>query len=156
MQSIVLVSIRPTAETTVREFVHIIAQYQTWWIVFPTQAPSTLYPPTPKGCQLLCWTLCSQRRWKTQGGGSHGRFAWSCLEVAKSFPSTFHSSELKCHLAVFPEKKGEAVLANNKPVSAIEMIYFLVSYHLINSSPPKMASCLQSLSFCPPCLMPLA
>lgn len=55
--------------------------------------------------------------------GVHG----PCLEMARSLPTTFHSPDLKCHLVAFPEKKGEAGLTNNKPVSSIEMIYFLAS-----------------------------
>lgn len=91
----------------------------------PTQAPSTLYPATPKGATFSAGLCAPSTGGRPQVEGHMVGFHDPCLEVARSLPPTFYSSELVSSSHV-PREKGEGGLANNKPVSAIEMIYFLV------------------------------
>lgn len=75
----------------------------------PTQAPSTLYPATPKGATFSAGLCAPSTGGRPQVEGHMVGFHDPCLEVARSLPPTFYSSELKCHPAMFPEKRGKEV-----------------------------------------------
>ena len=99
--------------------------------------------PSPKAANSsagLCTGSTQSKGWSIAGkrGGSHGEFAW---------PNHFHPLSIGRNMRVIHSvfRKGEVGLTN-KPISTVEMIYFLVSYCYIISSAPKMAFCQQPLS----------